>query len=135
MPIYRTKNENFFKKWSPEMAYVLGFFTADGNMTRNKRGAHCIEFQITDGDLLEKIRIALGSNHKIATKRRNSKSWKSAYRLQVGSKTIFADLKRLGLTPNKSKTIELPRIPVKYFPVYAQSLQWQPIFFTKEKNI
>ena len=25
------------------MAYVLGFFTADGNMIKNKRGAHFIE--------------------------------------------------------------------------------------------
>jgi hypothetical protein len=48
MPIYRAKNENFFKKWSPEMAYVLGFFTADGNMLKNKRGAHFIEFNTTD---------------------------------------------------------------------------------------
>jgi hypothetical protein len=48
MSIYRAKNENFFKKWSPEMAYVLGFFTADGNMLKNKRGAHFIEFNTTD---------------------------------------------------------------------------------------
>ncbi len=32
MPIYKTKNEAFFKKWTPEMAYVLGFFTADGTI-------------------------------------------------------------------------------------------------------
>lgn len=74
MPIYKTKNENFFKRWSSKMAYVLGFFTADGNMIKNKRDAHFIEFQITDNDLL-----------------------------------------KLGLTPNKSKTIELPKIPDKYF--------------------
>jgi hypothetical protein len=52
MPIFKTKNENFFKNWTPEMAYVLGFFTADGSMIRNKRGAHFIEFQITDKNLL-----------------------------------------------------------------------------------
>jgi len=44
MPIYKTKNENFFKKWTPEMAYVLGFFAADGSMVKNKRGACFIEF-------------------------------------------------------------------------------------------
>ena len=48
------------------MAYVLGFFAADGNMIKNKRGAHFIEFQITDKNLLEKIRELLGSNQKIA---------------------------------------------------------------------
>ena len=99
------------------MAYVLGFFTADGNMIKNKRGAHFIEFQITDLDLLEDIKEALGSNHKISTRRKNilNKKWKDAYRLQIGSKQIFNDLLKLGLTPNKSKTVDLPYIPDKYF--------------------
>jgi len=114
MPIFKTKNENFFKRWTPEMVYVLGFFTADGNMIKNRRGAHFIEFQITDKDLLEKIRGLLSSNHKIAVHKRNSR-WKMLYRLQIGSKTIFNDLLKLGLTPNKSKTIRLPNVPNEYF--------------------
>ena len=28
MPISKTLNQDFFKTWSPEMAYVLGFFAA-----------------------------------------------------------------------------------------------------------
>jgi len=40
MPIPKTKNEDFFKNWTQEMAYVLGFFTADGNMIKNNKGAH-----------------------------------------------------------------------------------------------
>jgi len=114
MPIFKRKNENFFKIWSPEMAYVLGFFTADGNMIRNKRGAYFIEFEITDKNLLYKIRELLGSDHKIAERKRDNK-WKKSYRLQIGSKEIFDDLLKLGLTPNKSKTIELPEIPKEYF--------------------
>jgi intein-encoded DNA endonuclease-like protein len=114
MPIFKTKNEKFFKKWSSEMAYVLGFFTADGSMTKNKRGAHFIEIQITDKDLLYKIRELLESNHKITELKKNDK-WKKAYRLQIGSKEIFNDLIRLGMTPNKSKTIDLPDVPSKYF--------------------
>jgi len=113
MSIYKTKNENFFKKWSPKMAYVLGFFTADGNMIKNKRGAHFIEFQISDKTLLEKIRKALNSNHKITARKRNDKQ-KNSYRLQIGNKTIFNDLLKLGLTPNKSKTINMPHVPKKY---------------------
>ena len=56
MPIFKRKNEDFFKKWTPEMAYVLGFFTADGNMIKNKRGSHFIEFYSTDRDIIEKIK-------------------------------------------------------------------------------
>ena len=96
------------------MAYVLGFFTADGNMIKNKRGACFIEFQITDKGLLVKIKNLLQSNHKITIRKRNKK-WKISYRLQIGSKKIFKDLLKLGLTPNKSKIIKLPKIPNKYF--------------------
>jgi len=71
MPIYKTKKENFFKKWTPEMAYILGFFTADGTMIKNRRGAHFIEFQITDRNLLRKIKRSFGSNHKITARKRD----------------------------------------------------------------
>lgn len=113
MPIHKTKNENFFKKWSSEMAYILGFFVADGCMIKNKRGAHFIEFYITDKKLLENIKKLLESNHKISINNRNAK-WKTAYRLQIGCKEIFNDLSKLRITPNKSKNIKLPKVPEKY---------------------
>ena len=31
---YRVINEEFFDTWSPEMAWVLGFFFADGNLSQ-----------------------------------------------------------------------------------------------------
>lgn len=96
------------------MAYVLGFFTADGSMIKNKRGAHFIEFYITDKGLLEKIRKLLGSNYKISLNKRSEK-YKTSYRLQIGSKAIFNDLLSLGLTPCKSNKIALPDVPTKYF--------------------
>ena len=74
MPIQRNVNQDFFKKWSPNMAYVLGFFAADGNMIINKRGAHFIEFQINDLELLKNIRRALNSDHKITSRRRIDKT-------------------------------------------------------------
>src|SRR3989344_4785357 len=114
MPIYKTLNRDFFKKWTPEMAYVLGFFTADGCMIKNNRGAHFIEFHITDRDILEKIKDLLGSNHKIATRDRNIPNWKVGYRLQIGSKEIFNDLKNLGMTSRKSNIIRMPSVPNEY---------------------
>ena len=114
MPVFKTKNENFFKVWTPEMAYVLGFFTADGNMIRNKRGAHFISIEITDKDILERMRKSMGSNHKITERKRNAIN-KIAYRLQIGSKEMFSDLMKLGITPKKSKTVNLPIVPDQYF--------------------
>jgi len=114
VPIFKKKNENFFKKWSPEMAYVLGFFTADGCMIKNNRGAHFIEFYITDKDLLIKIKEVLGCDHKLSRKETRD-GCKTAYRLQLGSKEMFNDLLLLGFTPRKSNIVTLPKIPNKYF--------------------
>ena len=61
-------NEDFFKVWSPEMAYVLGFFCADGAMTINPRGSKYIDFCITDGDLLLKIKRCFRSEQSIIVK-------------------------------------------------------------------
>lgn len=116
MPIYKTKNEDFFKKWSPEMAYVLGFFTADGNMIRNNRGAHFMAFYSTDFSLIEKVGNLLKSNHKISVKNKSKVNplWRDCYQLQIGSKEIFNDLINLGMTPNKSLTIKMPTVPNEF---------------------
>jgi len=95
-------------------AYVLGFFAADGCMIRNNRGAHFIEFHITDEDILLKIRKLLSPENTISERKRRE-YWKQVYRLQIGSKEMFEDLLHLGMTPKKSNTLQLPDIPKKYF--------------------
>lgn len=112
--MHRELNHSFFKKWSPEMAYVLGFFAADGSMLRNGRGAHFIEFTITDRIVLEHIQRVTGSTHRIAERERGG-NCKTAYRLQIGSREWFDDLSRLGFMQGKSKRLPLPEIPKKYF--------------------
>lgn len=96
------------------MAYVLGFFAADGSMYRNKRGGHYLEFQITDGNLLKKIRRLLRSNNKI-TIRERVPGQKLIYRLQIGSKVIFKDLECLGFVQNKTHVLAMPIIPRHLF--------------------
>ena len=116
MPIFKAKNKDFFKEWSPEMAYVLGFFTADGNMLQHKNGGCYIEFYSTDKEIIETIKSTLKSNHKISLRDRselNSK-WKKAYRLQIGSKVMFNDLLKLGLVPKKSLILKMPKIPSEF---------------------
>lgn len=97
------------------MAYVLGYFAADGCMSRNKRGAHFIEFTSTDKQLLLLVQSLLGSNHAISVRNRFPLTQKAAYRLQIGSKQVFNDLASLGFTPAKSLTLKLPAIPKPYF--------------------
>lgn len=114
MPMYRAVNKDFFKKWTPEMAYVLGFFAADGYMTLNKRGAHFWNIQITDRDILEGIKKAIQSEHKISIRVRKGNE-QTTYRLQIGSKEMCNDLLKLGFIPDKTKSLAAPHIPKKYF--------------------
>ncbi len=109
-------NKHFFKSWTREMAYILGYFSADGSMYRNPRGAYFIDFVSIDKELMENAKRMFGSRHTISesflTNRPNNKK---RYRLQIGSKEMFHDLLELGLTPRKSKTLKLPVIPKQYF--------------------
>jgi len=116
VPIYKYVNKDFFKKWTNEMAYVLGFFAADGNIIRNKRGAHFLTLEICDLDILEKIRFAMNSEHKISVKiNKNPSKHRDAYKLQIGSKDIYYDLVALGFSYNKTKNLSVPLVPKKVF--------------------
>jgi len=95
------------------MAYILGFFVADGTMTKNRRGAHFITFENTDKGIVYAIREILQSTHKIRARKRDAR-YKTAYRLQIGSKEIFQQFLRLGITPLKAKRICVPKIPGLY---------------------
>lgn len=116
-PMFRRVEHDFFKNWSTEMSYVLGYFAADGAMIKNNRGAHFIEFHSTDRILIEIVRKAFKSNHHIGVRDRSKKNtnWKTVYRLQIGSKVMFSDLVNLGFVQNKSNTIAFPDIQPEYF--------------------
>lgn len=110
-------NENFFNQWGSEMSYVLGFFCADGSMYKNPRGSHYIAFNITDKDLLIKIKNLLGVGHKLSLKKRPNinHNWKKSWVIQIGSKNIFNQFLKLGITPKKTSRVRIPFfVPQKY---------------------
>lgn len=113
MPILKTVNKNFFKMWTSDMAYVLGFFAADGYITKNKRGGCFWSIQITDLDLLNQIKNIVESNHKIGV-RSSKNSDKKLYRLQIGSQEMCWDLEGLGMRIKKTKTMSFPLVPDEY---------------------
>ena len=65
--------------------------------------------------MLVLVRSALGSGHKIAicSEKRNVQ-WNTAYQIQIGSKELFSDLLLLGMTPAKSKKLQLPQVPLRF---------------------
>lgn len=97
------------------MAYILGFFAADGYITVNKRGGQFFSIQITDKELVESIKKVMNSNHKIGVRIPIKKSDSILYRIQIGSKEMCEDLRKLGFCERKTKNMVIPQIPKKYF--------------------
>ena len=120
MPISKHINKDFFKTWSPDMAYVLGFFAADGYITFNQRKGQFWSIQITDKELLEEIKKVLKSEHKIGVRVGKKPNKSTAYRLQIGSVEMCEDLKKLGMTERKTKNLAIPCIPDKLLPDFIR---------------
>ena len=114
-------NEDFFKTWAPEMAYALGFIAADGSLEDASylRGKY-LRVCSSDLEILKKIKVIMHSEHTIVVIKPREcviagKKYisRQKYMLRIGSHEIYNDLLRLGITPRKSKTINLPKIPLE----------------------
>lgn len=97
------------------MAYILGYFAADGTMYRNMRGSHYIAFTSTDKELIVLVKDIMKISNKIEVYQSKQKNRKLRYNIQIGSKKLFARLLEMGFTPKKSLTLNYPFIPNKYF--------------------
>ncbi len=105
-------NENYFEKWSSDMAYILGFTLADGCIIegtyKGYSGALKYGVHKKDVDILEKIKQKLESDHKI------SFSTHDAVHFCITSQKIVEDLKFLGINYRKSLHENIPNVPKKY---------------------
>jgi hypothetical protein len=87
---------DFFKTWTPEMAYVLGYWWADGGMLRTPQSCR-VTFTSKDGDHLERIAHTLGVGKVVPT-------GNGCFQLTIYRKSMYDDLLTLGGTPRKSLT-------------------------------
>jgi len=99
-------NERFFDEWSSDMAYVLGLLFTDGCIS--KTGT--VALSINDKELLESVRNAMRSTHKIEL----SKHQKRLYIFHFARKYMVERLKALGLVSHKSMVIKFPEVPFEY---------------------
>lgn len=113
-----TLNESFFKEWSHEMAYILGFITADGCIYSGSEGDKyvlTIGLNSKDKYILESIANIMGYNGPVYDNINQNTSC-----LSINSKEIFNDLNALGLSPRKSLTLEWPKnIPDEFMCSYV----------------
>jgi hypothetical protein len=104
-------NSNYFKKWSEQMAYVIGFIASDGNICKTGK-SHMLQFASDDRDIIAKIKKAISS--KAPVHLRTRPNGKISYQLRHSDPTIYNDLFTLGIKPRKSLTLSPPKVPKKY---------------------
>jgi hypothetical protein len=112
-------HDDYFKSWSPSMAYVLGFITADGCIVRNRGVKHdnVLQAYISKKD----IEIVEFIKSEIAPKKNICISGDFCC-LRITSKTIVHDLDELGVVAQKTGKEMLPDIPNEYKSDYLRGL-------------
>lgn len=98
--------------WSPELAYVIGLLTTDGNLSKD--GRH-INMRSCDLDLMKTFNDCLGVNTKISINNSSGYSAKPCYRSQVSNANLYRWLLTIGLFPAKTYTIGKMNIPDDLF--------------------
>lgn len=107
-----TVNDNYFKNLSPDMAYILGYVSADGSVAWDVfKGYYGLTITAAEKDKnhLEKTRLIMKSTKPLLY----SGPTKS-YRLIVNNKQICKDLMKFGIVPRKSLIIKFPDLPKLY---------------------
>lgn len=98
--------------WSPKFAYAIGLLVSDGSLSID--GRH-ISFTSKDLEMIENYQHALQIDVRIGKKSSGHQSVKKYYVVQFGDVLFYEFLQKLGLTPNKSKTIGKVDIPPDLF--------------------
>lgn len=107
-------NVDFFKKWTPEMAWVLGLITSDGHIT--PRGVLRLVLHCDDRDCVEKFRDLLAPSKKLTIDR-------GVYiRCSVFSQEFKKDLECLGIISNKTFVVKPPNVPKEFIRHYIRGL-------------
>ena len=102
--LFYEKNESFFEKLdTPEKAYWLGWVASDGNINETS-GTICVTLHERDVDVLVLLNKLIGSDKPVLS----YKSHKNRKTITINSRKIINDIKKLGVHPNKTKTVFMP---------------------------
>lgn len=118
-------NENDFDKIDTQnKAYVLGLIYADGCNFPPKCTSF-ISLQESDKEILEKIKIEIGSTQPIkiidqSSRNDNNYSYNNMCTLNMYSKHICESLERLGVVRNKSLVLDFPTIDNHLIPHFVR---------------
>lgn len=95
-------NKDFFKIWTDEMSYVLGYIVADGCIIKraNREKSYILNITSVDHDHLRKINKAMDSDYAIGAKANST--GKICYQISVTNREICESLLELGVIPKKT---------------------------------
>lgn len=124
-----TLRADYFDHWTPNMTYILGFFTADGNIyappTRvDGVSVYKITFAQSDPYILELVCDELGISRGYIYGQQGLNALPQGgylnmihpmYRVMFTSKYMVERLKELGLSERKSTQLKKVSVPKKFF--------------------
>lgn len=108
-------NEDFFKTWSHEMAWVLGLFITDGNVSSK---LHSISFSQKDESILRIIAQYMEADYVLAPFGPTMQT----PTLIINSKEMKLDLEKMGIGPRKSFTVPFPYVPEEFLPSFVRGV-------------
>lgn len=119
---------NYFENWSPQMAYILGFTLADGEVSDGMKKGYGLFYDIhpKDVEILNFIRDQISPTRPIHFYTKNDKTTRargkstSYNRLSLTSKTLALSVIKLGVKPRKTGKEEMPNVPKKYMPHFVR---------------
>lgn len=89
------------------MAYILGFFIADGVIVKN---CHTVSISQKEKGILEDIKKEINSNHPLCKNK-----YTGVYMLNLNSKIMKNNLIDIhGITPCKSYNVQFPYVPEEF---------------------
>lgn len=106
----------FLHHWTPAMAYIVGYWWAEGHMRVKSSGAHEIALASNDPDHLEALALVIGEKYHL----RKVASDSNTYVMSFCSKEMYHDLAALGGTPCKSRTLRMPAVPAEHLPHFVR---------------
>lgn len=98
------------EKWTSNLAYAIGLLASDGCMSHRN---NLIDLTSKDKEQLNNFSECLGI--KLFIGKKHNGNGQVAYRVQFKNLIFYNFLLKVGLTPAKSKTIGILKIPKKYF--------------------
>jgi hypothetical protein len=101
---------DFFKSWTPEMAWTFGILITDGCLVNQRKNTSLV-LSMKDLDVIEKVLYHLKSNARINIVKPKSDYHNVQYKFNLYGAELIRNLRALGMTERKSLTVNFADVP------------------------